>query len=187
MKLIRGRSDARWLPSRHNYALFRFFGYLRLRSSSADPADVILPIHPHQSAAETYIVGAWYTGTITCYLASALFDSWPLALALAVSLPLAIVSLHLPLFFSGLVVAPLWGVVSRARSDRHERINSVVFMLVLFAGAGWAVTRPGWVRLAGWQVLALAVLNSLAAFAVWLLRDDIGRLELALGGSPSAS
>ncbi len=35
MKMVQGNAAARWLPSRHNFALFRLLAYLRLRAPIA--------------------------------------------------------------------------------------------------------------------------------------------------------
>ncbi|HKR65275.1 MAG TPA: hypothetical protein VJZ00_16200, partial [Thermoanaerobaculia bacterium] len=82
MRMIRGRRDARWLPSRHNFALFRLLAYLRCRTLAPEPADVMIMIDRHQSTLENYTVSAWIFVTLTCSIAATLFASWPVPVAL---------------------------------------------------------------------------------------------------------
>jgi hypothetical protein len=42
--MVHGNAAARWLPSRHNFALFRLLAWLRLRNAHPEPAPVILGI-----------------------------------------------------------------------------------------------------------------------------------------------
>ena len=73
MRVVRGRADARWLPSRHNFALFRLAAFLRLRRARPEPCDGSCVIDRHQSAMETWLVMSWVTLTFACYLAATLF------------------------------------------------------------------------------------------------------------------
>ncbi len=169
MKLVRGRADARWLPSRHNVALFRLAACLRLRRAKPEPHDGILVIDRHQSATETWMVMCWLIATMACYLAVTLFARWHVAVALAVSLPVALVLLEVPAIFSALTIAPF------AR-DRM-RANGIVVMLLFTAASVYFAMRPTWIRFVAWQFLALLGLNAIAAVIVYAFRDTIARLE----------
>ncbi len=180
MRIVRGRVDARWLPSRHNFALFRLGAYLRGRNATPEPADTILIVDRHQSAFETYAVSAWVLLTLTCYVTATLFASWPAPLALAAALPVAAVAAHVPFFVAAALLAPF-----PMRDATHLRVQSFLMMLTLLAASSWFATRASWVRFAAWQFLGLAALNAIAAAIVFALRAPIARLENAIGGATS--
>jgi hypothetical protein len=184
VRIVRGRADARWLPSRHNSALFRLLAYTRLRRAQPEQRDVILVIDRYQSAMETWIVTSWMTLTFACYLAAFVFADWHVALALAVSIPLAIMLLEVPAIVSSLVIAPVWNAITRHRGD-SIRVNAFVLM-VLFSGASayFAMHRT-WIRFVAWQFLAVLVLDGIAAVIVFTLRDSIATLEAKVGGASS--
>lgn len=179
MRMIRGRREARWLPSRHNFALFRLFGFLRSHAARPEPAEVILIVDRDQSSVENFSVAAGILLCLTCYLAATLFASWPIAAALAVSLPLALVVVELPF----LLLAPLCSVF---QGERRLRAQSAAMMFLFLAASAWVAGSDSWARFAAWAVLATAVLNAAAAALLFLLRDRVARLESALGGTVSA-
>jgi hypothetical protein len=183
VKFIRGRAEARWLPSRHNAALFRLIAYLRLRRAQPEPRDVIMIVDRHQSAAETWLVTSWVTLTLACYLAATIFVEWHPALALPLSLPIAIALLEVPAILSALTIAPLWNALTRGTDGM--RVNSVVVMLLFIAASAYFATHHTWVRFAAWQFLALLAINAIAAVIVFALRASIARLEAAVGGVTS--
>ena len=176
MRLVRGRADARWFPSRHNLALFRLFAFLRLRRAQPEYRDEILVIDRHQSATETWMVMCWLIATLACYLAVTLFAGWHLAIALAISLPLSIALLEVPAIVSALTIAPF------ARDG--IRVNGIVVMLLFTAASAYFATRPTWVRFVAWQFLALLALNAIAAVIVYALRDAIAQLEGGITSAP---
>lgn len=176
--IVRGRADARRLPSRHRFALFRLAAFLRMRNTNPQPADVVLFLHRDQNAIDHYAASLWIVLTLTCYTAGALFASWPVAAALAISFVIVAAALQVLVPFIGLLTAPA--------AQRH-RVSSIALMSVLILLAVHFARVPSWVRYAAWQFLAVIALNSLAAFLVFLLRGPIARLESAIiGGAPSA-
>ena len=189
MKLVRGRADARWFPSRHNFALFRLAAYLRLRRARPEHDDGTLIIDRHQSATETWLVMSWVTLTFACYLASTLFVDWHIALALLVSLPLAIALLEVPAMISALTIAPALHSMTQGRANAI-RVNSIVVMLLFSVSSAYFAFHPTWVRFVAWQFLALLALNAIAAVIAFSLRGSIARLEAnvedAIGGVSSA-
>lgn len=190
MRLVQGRADARWFPSRHNFALFRLAAYLRLRRARPEPSDTILIIDRNQCATENWLVMSWITLTLACYLGAMLFVGWHPALAIATSIPLAIALLEVPAIVSALTIAPIWSAITGARAN-GIRVNSVVVMLLFIAASTYFATRSTWVRFVAWQFLALLALNTIAAVIVFSLRDSIARLEAsvalsAAGGVTSA-
>lgn len=181
MRVVRNRADARWFPSRHNFALFRLAAYLCLRRARPEHRDGMLVIDRHQSAAETWLVMSWVTLTFACYLAMTLFVDWHIALALPVSLPLAIVLLEVPAILSALTIAPLFRSIASG-----FRINGVVIMLLFSAASAYFALHPTWIRFVAWQFLTLLALNAIAAVIAFPLRHSIARLEAQVGGVPFA-
>jgi hypothetical protein len=179
VRVVRGRADARWFPSRHNFALFRLWAYLRLRSARPEHYDGTLVIDRHQSAAETWVVMSWMTLTFACYLAATLFAGWHIAPALLVSMPLAIVLIEVPAILSALTIAPLFRINS-------SRVNGFVIMLLFGAVSVYFARHPSWIRFVAWQFLALLALNAMAAMIAFPLRHAMARLEAAVGGVSSA-
>jgi len=150
------------------------------------PIDGIFVVDHNQSSTETYAVAAWLTLTLTCYLAATLFGAWPVALALAVALPVAFVGVEVPMILSALVIAPLLRLVRPASKD-ITRVNSFVLMLAFIAASAYFAMRTTWVRFAGRQVLAIVAANAAAAIVVFLLKEPIARLEASIGGASSES
>ena len=180
MRMVHGNAAARWLPSRHNFALFRFFAFLRLRGARPEPADVILGIDRHQSNFETWLVTIWITVMGTIFVAAVL--AIPLVLAFVVT----VLGIQAALITSGLVFAPLWNAVT-GRETPGVKVSSFVIMGLLTAGAVYCAMRPAWARLAGLHFLSMLVVNAVAAVIVFLLRKPIARLEASVtGGSTSA-
>ena len=175
MKLVRGRADARWLPSRHNFALFRLGAFLRLRRAKPEHSDAIMVIDRHQSAFETWTVMSWLIATLACYLAVTLFANWHVAIALVTAVPLALALLEVPAIISALVFGPF--------TQNGIRVNGIVVMLLFTAASAYFATRPTWIRFVAWQFLTLLALNAIAAVIVFALRDSIAQLE---GGVTSA-
>jgi hypothetical protein len=178
VKVVHGRADARWLPSRHNFALFRLAAYLRLRRAKPEPRNVSLMIDRHQSTTETWIVLSWIVFTMSCYCAATLFRNLHVALALLISLPIVFVLLHVLPIVTALTIAPLF--------RNHIRVNSFLVMLMFAAASAYFAVRPGWVRFVAWQFLGMLALDAVAAVVVFALNDSITQLEARFGGEPSA-
>ena len=176
MKIVHGRADARWLPSRFNFAIFRLIAYARMRGATPEPRDVSLIVDPNQNNLESHLLAAWTTLTVACYAAGTLFAGWPLPLALLVAVPVAITCLEIPIIVVG---------VALRRRENNIGLNSVVLMSLLIAAALYFARAHSWVRFAAWQFLAGVALNALAAPVVFLLRGHITEMENAVGGISS--
>lgn len=176
MKIVRGRADARWLPSRFNFALFRLYAFLRMKNARPEPADVSLVIDRNQNPIESAVLSAWTTATLTCYAAETLFEAWPLPLALLAGAPVAITCLEIPVIAVG---------VSLRHRPNNIPVNSVVLMSLLIGAALYLARAPSWVRFAAWQFLGAVALNAIAAAIVFLLRGAIADMESAAGGTSS--
>lgn len=184
MKMVRGHGEARWLPSRHAFALFQLAAFLRLRRAQHEPVDEILVVAPYQSNFETYLVASYFALTVAACLAGTLFATLPLAIALTLSAIVSILGIQATLVASGVLVS-LWQLLTRMTVD-SVKVNSIITMSTIFALGAYCATRTTWVRFAGLQLFAVAALNVVAALIVFLLREPIARLESSVGGMSSA-
>ena len=172
MKMVRGRADARWLPSRHRFALFRLYAALRLRLAKPEPRDsLMLIVDRDQSAYEHHGLSLWIVLTVTCYVAGTLPGRWPLPLALLAALPLAVVAVVAVVILGGLLL----GSGERA---------GVAFMLVLAVASGVVARHASWSRFVAWHFFAVVALNAVAAAIVFVLRGPIARMERELLSEP---
>lgn len=164
MKLIRGRADARWLPSRHRFALFRLYAFLRLLGAKPEPREgLVLVVDRDQTAFEHHGASIWIVLTVACYFAATLFDTWPLPAAIVAGILASALALELPIWIGGLVL--------RARGV------AIVTMVLLIAASIHFARQASWVRFVAWQFLGLLAINATASAIVFLLRAPIARLE----------
>lgn len=188
MKAICERADARWLPSRHHFALFRLFAFLRLKTVRPQPQrGLLLMLDRHQSELENYSLSAWVFVSATCFVAGTLFAACHFALAVALAVPVTVVGLEVAVVGSGLLVE-LFASVTRLEVDDRPGVSSAALMLLFIGVSAWLALSRTWVRWAAWQVLALVALNAIAAAVVYLLRGPIMRAERVydeFGGPPS--
>ena len=165
MKLVRGRADARWLPSRHRFALFRLYAFFRLLGAKPEPREgLVLVVDRDQTAFEHHGASIWIVLTVACYFAATLFADWPLAAGLAAGLPAAALAIEFPIWIGGLIPGRARGV-------------AFVTMFLLIAASIHFARQASWVRFAAWQFLGLIAINALASAIVFLLRAPIARLE----------
>lgn len=179
MNLVRNHAEARWMPSRHCYALFRLFAYLRLRNARPERSDIMLAIERHQSNMETMLVAAWMVLTVAGCLAGTTFPSWHLALAIPAAILAAMLSIQILMIVSALVIAPLF-------PGPGARVNSIVLMTLTAALAAYSAMQASWMRFAGLQFLALVALNAIAAAIMFLLRNSVAELEASIAGGASS-
>lgn len=176
MKVVHGRADMRWLPSRFNFALFRLYAFVRMKLAKPELADVTLVLDRNQNPIESAVLSTWTTATLACYAAETLFDPWPLPLALLAGVPVAITCLEIPIVTIGLAL--------RNRANNIP-LNSFVLMSLLIAAAAYFTRAQSWIRFAAWQFLGAVMLNAIAAAIVFLLRGSIVEMENAAGGITS--
>jgi len=172
LNIVADRPEARWLPSRHRFALARLIGYLRLRQSKPaanDSEHLILSIDRDQTAAEMNLVALWVFVTTACYIAAAL----PLTLALAIvlAIPLAAIAIHLPIVIGGPLLRLFIG------DGNHIKIISVTTMSLLLIASSYVATTASWARFVAWLFLAILLINCLAAATLWLLRNAVQEAE----------
>lgn len=182
MKLIRDRSEARWLPSRHRYAIGRLAGFVRTRRAkpSRQPG-LLLPLDRDQTAAEIHAVALWVVITLSCYATEMLSRRWSPAAAAAAGIVAAIMALQIAVVASGSIVMPLWNAVSGRRSTNNIEANSAVILSAMLGASVYFATLPGWVRFVAWTALGIAIVNAAAAVALWMIRGSVEELERRCG------
>ncbi|HSP35549.1 MAG TPA: hypothetical protein VLU46_14660 [Thermoanaerobaculia bacterium] len=158
MRIIRDRADARWLPSRFNFALFRLFAYLRLRASRPQPQrGLILSVDRYQSSAENNIVC-----TVMVFVVASFFHS------MLVGIPAAILALQ--------AAAELWRPIVRLFAGPAGSTVEAGSNLILAAIIGGALyfARTDLVSLV---FLGAVALNVIAAAIMFTLRGRVAELE----------
>lgn len=158
MRFVRDRDDARWLPSRFHFALFRLFAIARM--SSMEPRTrpgIIVAIDRYQSTFENYTISAWYFATVSCFFAALM----PLPVAIAVA--------------SFVVQIPIYVV------GRGQRVNTIIFMSAATLAAVYLATTNTWIRYVAWQFLAILALNAIASLILLPMRGRIRKLEARCG------
>jgi len=167
MKAIRDCPAARWLPSRHHFALARLIALLRLQAqdSRLRPCDVdhvILVIDRDQTAIEHYAVSAWIFLTVVCYLAAAL--PLPIGFAVLAALPLAGVAVQIPVY-----------------TGAGLKVNSVLILVLMILSSLYFGRAASPVRYVAWFFFAAIALNAVAWLVMRLMRDRVLKLEQRCG------
>ncbi len=165
------RPDARWLPSRHHFAVARLIGYIVLgRARHAEnPEHLVLSIDRDQTAVEMHLTAFWVFATTTCYIAASLPFALPLSIVL--SIPLAAVATHLPTVLGGPILRTLTG------DGNHIKIVSVITMVLLLIASSYVATTRTWARYVAWLFFAILLLNGVAAVILWMLRGSVQAAE----------
>lgn len=158
MRIVHDREDARWLPSRFHFALFRLFAFVRMMfTRPQERRGIIIAIDREQSTIEHYTISLWYFASVSCLLSAIV----PLGVAIVLSTFLV----QVPLFLIGL----------------GQRVNSWILMSSATIGAAYLATTHTWIRFAAWQFLAIVVLNTVAELIMLALRDAVKRMEARCG------
>jgi hypothetical protein len=172
VNVVTDRPEARWLPSRHRFALARLVAYARLQGARAGEKNVdhlILPIDRDQTAAEMHGVAIWIFVTTVCYVAAVLPLIVPAAIAVAI--PIAAIALHFPIVVIGPIVRMLIG------DGDHIKIISVITMALLVMASAYVAMSSSWSRYVAWLFFAVLVVNGAASVVVWLLRGGVRAAE----------
>jgi len=172
VNVIADHPEARWLPSRHRFAVGKLIAFAKLRGTtqSVNSAErLIFPIDRDQTAAEMNGVAIWIFVTTVCYIAAALPLIWPAAIIVAI--PIAAIVLQFPTVIIGPIVRMLIG------DGNHIKIISVIAMSLLVIASSYVAASNSWARYAAWFFFAVLILNGAAAVVVWLLRAPIRAAE----------
>ena len=172
MNVIADRPEARWLPSRHRFALAKLIAFAKLRGAPAsvnDAEHLVFPIDRDQTAAEMNGVAIWVFVTTIFYIAAALPLIWPAAIIVAI--PIAAIVLQFPTVIIGPIVRMLIG------DGNHIKIISVIAMALLVIASSFVAASHSWARYAAWFFFGVLIVNGAAAVVVWLLRGPIRTAE----------
>jgi hypothetical protein len=172
VNVVRDRPEARWLPSRHHFAVARLIAYAKLcnaRESVQNAEHLILSIDRDQTAAEMNGAAIWVFITSVCYIAAALPLVWPAAIIAAI--PTAAIALQLPTVVIGPIVRMLIG------DGDHIKIISLIAMSLLVIASSYFAVSNSWARYVAWVFFAVLIVNGAAAILVWLLRGGIRAAE----------
>jgi hypothetical protein len=169
---VADRPEARWLPSRHRFALARLIAYATLRRArDIAPAveHLVLPIDRDQTAAEMNGAAMWVFVTTSCYIAAVLPMMW--LAAIVVSIPIAAIVLQFPIVVIGPIVRMLIG------DGDHVKIISVITMTLLVIASSYFAASASCARYVAWFFFGVLLANGAAAIVVWLLRGRIREAE----------
>lgn len=180
MRTVRDRLDARWLPSRFRYAIFRLvaFGVIR-RSRPREVRGLVLVVDRDQSASEYYLISAWLLLTVSCYVCAGLSPVTNGVVAGVAAIPIASLIMEAPMYLSGAVMPVL-----RAAGIRQEsslRVASMMLYGLLLLTAAYFALAESWVRYVAVSFFAIMAANAVAAVVVWSLRRRIAELEKTYG------
>ena len=172
MKFIRNREDARFLPSRYHFAIFRLVAWLKLLATPARPRPgLALVVDRDQSAIEQYFAGWAFVLTTWAYITAALSERWNALVAAILAIAIALVVVEIPMFALGGLLSAI------APGRRWSGVTSIAtFAPLLLASLYFAMT-SGWPRLLAWSVLAVVGANVFAACVLWLLRERVRNAE----------
>jgi hypothetical protein len=169
---VTDKPEARWLPSRHRFAMTRLIAYAKLRGARAlanDAEHLILPIDRDQTAAEMSGVAVWVFFTTVCYISATLPLIFPVAIIAAI--PLAAIVLQFPIVVIGPIVRMMIG------DGDHIKIISMITMALLVIASSYLAVSSSWPRYVAWFFFAALMVNGAAAILVWLLRDGMREAE----------
>lgn len=172
MNVVIDRPKARWLPSRHRFAIARLLALARLRrgaQSGETPEHLILAIDRDQSASEAHTVAVWVFVTTASYFIAML--PMPLPLAIVAAIPLASLAIHFPILGGGLLLRLI------TRDENHIRIISAGTMGLLLIWSAYVALATTWARFVAWFFFAVLAINGVAALVLWLLRASVQAAE----------
>jgi hypothetical protein len=173
VKFIRDREDARFLPSRHHFAIFRLVAWVKLLATPAarPRPGLALVVDRDQSAIEHHLAGWAFFLTTCAYMNAALSDRWNPLVAAILAIAMALVVVEIPMFALGALLTAI------KPGGRRAGATSIATFLPLLLASVYYATKPGWPRLLAWSVLVVVAANLFAASVLWLLRDRVRDAE----------
>jgi hypothetical protein len=194
MQVVRDRPAAKWLPSRHRFALAQLIAFIvlwwrgraaapfpsasdaqRNPSLMGPPEHIVLALDRDQSAIEQYSVALWYLVSVTCFTAALL--PLPVPTALAAACVIIAVAFHIPMVISGTLIGPIrrW-LRPEASADNHHYLAILYMTPALLASLYFAVSHS-WARWIAWIFLGLVCVNAVARVIFWMLRERVRAAE----------
>ena len=146
MKVVRDDPAARWLPSRHRFALARLIAYIMSRRKTHEKMNVdhlLLAIDRDQSAIENYFLSIWFCVTAICFVAAAL--PLPAVWSAIVAVPIATIAMQIPMYIG----LPM-------------HVSSVLLLLVEFCASAYFASTPSPVRYVAWLFIIILFTNAIA-------------------------
>lgn len=186
MNVVRNRAEARDLPSRYRFAIFRLAAFLRMQRARAEHEDVVLAVQPYQSTTEVLAIGIWFFGTVSCYLAW-FFEDWPLPLAAAFAFALAVVLFQVVFISFGVAIAPFLRKLTGSPVQNNAELNGAFCLLLLGVASLWFVRDASWLRVVAWLYFLCLAMNGSAAVLLRLLRRRVDAMEASYGGATSGA
>ena len=181
MRVVRDRADARWLPSRVRFAIFRLIALVVMsRATKREHKGLVLVIDPDQSALQNHLLGAGALIAASIFIAGALIPETGSLPALFLSVPLALTAYSALVVVVGVIVEPLV-VKAGAPISLARRINGLVQMALLLGASMYFVMRPSWVRPVAAAFLTAVGVNVLASIVMLFMKSRVEALDRELG------
>lgn len=185
MKVVRDRRDARWLPSRFHFALFRLLAYSRLRFAAPErEPGVVMAIQKDQSAIEAFLVALSVLIVLTSFAASLLAVHLSPAAAWAIAIPATGAFILIGAVIAAAVFTPILRRLTGLSSEKSIAVNSAILMLMVIAAATLMATGDSPVRYVGIGFLSLVAVNALASVAVLAMDGRFAEAEERFGVEP---
>jgi hypothetical protein len=159
VNVVRDKPAAKWMPSRHRFAIARLIAYVMLfvaRPKAPEADHMILAIDRDQSTVESYTTTIWYLGTLTCFLTAFV----PVILAF----PLALIVVEIPIYVFGLPF-------------NNRRAVSMGYVACGAAASAYFAMQPTWLRFVAYGYFGMLALDAIAFMAMWLLRNRVRAAE----------
>lgn len=182
MNVIRDRADARWLPTRFDFALFRLFAWFRLKTTHPEEKKgLVLSIERHQSAVENYLIGICVWVVIAAFLASIFAATLPLGAACLIALPAAGVLVSVEIVIMGTMIMPLIRKMTGVSGEAGIAANSVVTSAIALAAATLLAVGESPLRFIGYAYLIMIAANAIASVIVFLMQQQFIEMERRYG------
>lgn len=182
MNAVRDRADARWLPSRFDFALFRLIAYVRLKTMKPEPEPgLVLAIDRHQSAIENYLITICVWAVIAAFLASLIATTLPLSAAFLIALPATGVLVSVEIVVMAVAITPLVRRLFRLSDAAGVAVNSIVIGAMATASAAMLASGSSPLRPVGTAFLYLLAANVVSSVVVFLMQRKFVDLERGYG------
>lgn len=184
MRIIRGRADARWLPSRYSLAMFRLYAFFRASTAPAEEhPEIVLSVETHQAAAEAFLTAAAGFVMSYVYIADVLTEVLPVLVAILLALPVTSIAIQIPLYVFGLTLTPLLRLV--LRKQQSLSITSALYFLLFAASSVVMLGRSMPARVVAWAFFVACALELVSKVIAFALRERMARMEEHFGGVAS--
>jgi hypothetical protein len=179
LTIVRDRRDARWLPSRFHFALFRLYAYMRLRAAKPEPArGLILSVDRHQSASENFLSTICIVLVAGSYFGAWFETSMVTPVAYAAGLLAAVIAIQALIAVAGAIIV---AIQKPDGAGTAATLMPIVIMAAMIAGGAAVATGDSSARYIARGFLLLVAMNAAAAVVTFLLREQITEAERQFG------